>query len=195
MWRSDEELMSSYREGEDEAFELLYHRYEKPIFSFIYRIVMNAADAEDLCQEAFFRVVRGKKKYQATADFKTWLFRIALNLCRDRLRRMKHRLHLSLNAPVMSQDGKDVELQEVISNPSPDPIKCVEAGEMKTFVQQAFASLSGEQRVAVILKEYHDLKFSEIADIMDCPIGTVKSHNHRAHEKLKKILAKYVDKI
>lgn len=195
MLRSDEELMSNYREGEEEAFEILYRRYERPVFSFIYRIVMSAADAEDLCQETFFRVVRGKKKYQVTAKFKTWLFRIALNLCRDRLRRMKYRSHLSLNAPVLAQDGEDVELQEVISNSSPDPIKCVETGEMKTLVQQAFASLPEEQCLVVILKEYNELKFREIADIMDCPIGTVKSHNHRAHEKLKKILAKYIDNV
>ena len=193
MCRSDEELMSSYRDGEGDAFEILYRRYEKPLLAFIYRMVMSAADAEDLCQEAFFRVVRGKKRYEVTAKFKAWLFRIALNLCRDRLRRMKHRSHLSLNGPIRSQDGEDVELQEAISHPSPNPIAYVETGELQTLVQQAIASLPEEQRFVVILREYHELKIPEIADIMNCPIGTVKSHNHRAHEKLKKILAKYID--
>jgi RNA polymerase sigma-70 factor (ECF subfamily) len=156
-------------------------------------MVMSAADAEDLCQETFFRVARGKKKYQVTAKFKTWLFQIALNLCKDRLRRMKHRSHLSLNAPVLFQDDEYIELQEIIPDPLSDPMKYVETGELKTLVQQAIASLPEEQRFVVILKEYHELKFSEIADIMNCPIGTVKSHNYRAHEKLKKILAKYID--
>jgi RNA polymerase sigma-70 factor (ECF subfamily) len=185
--------MLSYRDGDEDAFEMLYRRYEKPLLDFIYRVVMDAVEAEDLCQETFFRVVRGRKKYQATARFKTWLFRIALNLCRDRLRRMKHRSHLSLNAPALFQEDGNVELQELIPDPSSDPTKHAEIGELKAVVQQAIASLSEDQRFVVILKEYHELKFSEIADIMSCPIGTVKSHNHRAHERLRKILEKYID--
>jgi len=89
MRSSDEDLMLRYSNGEEHAFEMLYYKYEKPVFSFVYRIVMNAVDAEDLCQETFFRVAREKKKYKTIGTFKTWLFRIALNLCRDRLRRQK----------------------------------------------------------------------------------------------------------
>jgi len=192
MQRSDEELMLSYRDGDEDAFDMLYQRYEKPLLNFIYRMVMNSADAENLCQETFFRVVRGKRKYQATARFKTWLFRIAINLCRDRLRRMKHWSHLSLNALVASQDDEKIEFQELISDPSSDPEKHVETDELESLVQQAIASLPEEQHLVVILKEYHELKFSEIADLMNCPIGTVKSLNHRAHDKLRKILAKYI---
>lgn len=194
MWRSDEELMLSYRDGDDEAFEILYRRYEKPVLNFIYRLVMSASDVEELCQETFFRVARGKKKYKVTAKFKTWLFQIALNLCRDRLRRMKHRSHLSLNALMLSQDDEYVELQELISHPSSaDPMKQVETGEQKAMVQQAIVSLPEEQRLVVIMREYHGLKFSEIADIMDCPVGTVKSHNYRARAKLKEMLAEYMN--
>ena len=80
MLRSDEELMLSYRDGDERAFEMLYRRYERPLLNFIYRMVMDASDAENLCQEAFFRVMRGRKKYRATAQFKTWLFQIAANL-------------------------------------------------------------------------------------------------------------------
>ena len=194
MWRSDEELMLSYRDGDEEAFEILYRRYEKPVLNFIYRLVMSAGDAEELCQEVFFRVARGKKKYNVTAKFKTWLFQIARNLCRDRLRRMKHRSHLSLNTLMLSQDDDYVEFQELISHPSSvDPMKQVETGERKVMVQQAIASLPEEQRLVVIMREYHGLKFSEIADIMNCPVGTVKSHNYRVHGKLKEILAEYMN--
>lgn len=193
MCRSDEDLMLSCRDGDEGAFEALYRRYEKPIFSFIYRIVMSAADAEDLCQETFFKVVRAKKKYRVSGKFKTWLFRIALNLCHDRLRRMKLRSHLSLDAPMFSQDCQDIQLQKSISDPSSDPVKYVETDEMKTLVQQAFTMLPEKQRTVVVLKEYHALKFSEIADIMNCPVGTVKSLNHRGHQKLMKTLSKYID--
>lgn len=199
MWRFDERfipgerLMLNYRDGDEDAFDTLYRRYRRPLLDFIYRMVMNAADAEDLCQEAFLRVIRGKKKYEATGQFKTWLFQIALNLCRGWLRRMKHRSHLSLNASVLSQDDEEVELQELIPDTSPDPVKCVETNELETIVQQAIASLPEDQRSVVILREYQGLKLSEIAEIMDCPVGTVKSLNHRAHQKLEKILAKYID--
>ena len=199
MWRFDERfipgerLMLNYRDGDEDAFDTLYRRYRRPLLDFIYRMVMNAADAEDLCQEAFLRVIRGKKKYEATAQFKTWLFQIALNLCRGRLRRMKHRSHLSLNASVLSQDDEEVELQELIPDTSPDPVECVETNELETLVQQAITSLPEDQRSVVILREYQGLKLSEIAEIMNCPVGTVKSLNHRAHQKLEKILAKYID--
>jgi len=193
MWRSDEELMLSCRDGDEGAFETLYRRYEKPIFSFIYRIVMSASDAEDLCQETFFKVVRAKKNYQVTGKFKTWLFRIAVNLCRDRIRRMKFRSHLSLDAPMSSQDLEENELHKSISDPSSDPMKYATTDEMKTLVQQAFTTLPEQERTVVILKEYHALKFSEIANIMNCPIGTVKSLNHRGREKLIKILSKYME--
>ncbi len=192
MGRSDEELMLSYRGGDEAAFEMLYCRYEKPLLNFMYRVVMNAVEAENLCQETFFRIVRSKKKYEATAKFKTWLFQIALNLCRDRLRRMKHRSHLSLNTQALSQNDGDIELQDLISDPSSDLEKHIERNELEALVQGAITCLPEEEHLVVVLKEYQGIKFSEIANIMNCPIGTVKSLNHRAHKKLRKILAKYI---
>ena len=193
MWHSDEELMLSCRDGDQDAFEMLYHRYEKPIFSFIYRMVLNVSDAEELCQETFFKIIRAKKKYQASGKFKTWLFSIALNLCHDRLRRMKFRSHLSLNSPMCSKDCEGIQLQKSICDSSPDPVKKLEADEMKILVQRAFTILPEQERTVVILKEYHALKFAEIAEVMNCPIGTVKSLNHRGREKLVKALTKYID--
>lgn len=192
MGRSDEELMLSYRGGDEAAFEMLYRRHEKPLLNFFYRVVMNAVDAENLCQETFFRIVRSKKKYEATAKFKTWLFHIALNLCRDRLRRMKHRSHISLNTQASSQYDGDIELRELISDPSSDLEKHMETEELGALVQGAITSLPEDEHLVVVMKEYQGTKFSEIANIMNCPIGTVKSLNHRAHKKLRKILAKYI---
>jgi RNA polymerase sigma-70 factor (ECF subfamily) len=193
MWRSDEELMSSCRDGDEAAFEILYRRYEKPILSFVYRIMMSAADAEDLCQETFFRVVQAKKKYQVSGQFKTWLFRIALNLCRDRMRRMKFRSHASLDGPVIVQEGQDIQPHDSPCDPSSDPAKRAEAEEMQALVQKAFATLPQDQRTVIVLKEYHALTFSQIAEIMECPIGTAKSLNYRGHQKLLKILSGYID--
>jgi RNA polymerase sigma-70 factor (ECF subfamily) len=193
MWRSDEELMSSCRDGDETAFEILYRRYEKPILFFIYRIVMSAADAEDLCQETFFKVVQAKKTYQVSGKFKTWLFRIALNLCRDRIRRMKFRSHASLDDPVISKEGQDIQPHKGICDSSSDPAKRAEAEEMNALVQKAFATLTENQRTVIVLREYHALTFPEIAEIMECPIGTAKSLNYRGHQKLLEILSGYID--
>ena len=78
---TDEELMLSYKDGDKNAFEMLFRRYEKPVLDFIYRIVIDAPAAESLCQETFYRVVKSKNRYKPTAQFKTWLFQIAHNLC------------------------------------------------------------------------------------------------------------------
>ena len=192
MGRSDEELMLRFRGGDEAAFEMLYRRHEKPLLNFFYRVVMNPVEAENLCQETFFRIVRARKKYEASAKFKTWLFEIALNLCRDRTRRMKHRSHLSLNAQASSQNCGDVKLQEFVSDPSSDVEKNMETEELGALVQGAIKSLPEDEHFIVVLKEYQGMRFSEIANIMNCPIGTVKSLNHRAHKKLRKILAKYI---
>jgi len=189
----EEDLMFRYRNGDENAFEILYRKYEKPVFSFIYRLLMSTVDAEDLCQETFLRLVKEKKKYKVSGNFKTWIFRIALNLCRDRLRRKKFRSHRSIDAPSLSQTGNINEFENSLSDPTPDQIDCMEKNEMKVLIQKAFAKLPEKQRTVIIMKEYQALKFSEIADIMKSPVGTVKSLNHRGRQKLKKILAKHID--
>lgn len=190
--QTDEELMLRYKDGDKDAFEMLYRRYEKPLLDFIYRMVIDSSIAESLCQETFYRVVKSKKKYKATAQFKTWLFQIASNLCRDRLRRMKHRSHLSLNSPVMAQNNGDIKLQDLISDPSPGIVENVESGELETLIKAAIASLPEKEHLVVVLKEYQGMQYSEIAEILNCPIGTLKSHTYRAHQKLNKILSKYI---
>jgi len=191
-WRTDEELMLRYRDGDAAAFETLYRRFEKPLFDFIYRLVPDSTDAESLFQETFFRLVRAKKRYRATAQFKTWLFQIAVNLCRDRMRRMKHRSHLSLNWPIYSRSDGRTDVQDRFPDPSADVDKSVEAGELEAAVKRAVASLPEDEHLVVVLKEYQELKYSEIAEITNQPIGTLRSINHRAHERLRSALAPYL---
>ena len=184
--------MLRYCDGDAAAFETLYGRYEKPLFDFIFRMVPDVAEAEGLFQETYFRLVRAKKKYRATAQFKTWLFQIAMNLCRDRMRRMKHRSHLSLNSPLFSKSDDRAEVQDLVSDPSSPVDKSVEAVELETAVKGAVGSLPEDEHLIVVLREYQGLKYSEIAEIMSRPIGTLKSLNHRAHERLRSALARYL---
>ncbi len=190
--RSDEELMLRYRDGDKAAFETLYGRYERPLFDFIYRMVPNSAETESLFQETFLRLVRGRREYQATAQFKTWLFQIAVNLCRDRSRGLKHRSHLSLNSPLTAQGDSHSELQEVVPDPAPAVDKSVEEGELQSAVKKAVSSLPEDEQLVVVLREYQGMKYSEIAEVMDRPVGTLKSINHRAHERLRNVLARYL---
>jgi RNA polymerase sigma-70 factor (ECF subfamily) len=191
-WQTDEELMLRYRDGDAAAFETLFRRYERPLFDFIYRMAPNAADSESLFQETFLRLVRAKERYRAAAQFKTWLFQIAVNLCRDRARRMKHRSHLSLNDPLFAgHDGRG-DAQGLVPDPSAPVGASVEAGELEAAVQGAVGALPEDERAVVVLKEYHELSYPEIAEILDRPVGTLKSVHHRACEKLRGALAPYL---
>jgi len=106
---------------------------------------------------------------------------------------MKFRSHLSLNSPMFSQDSEEMQLRQSVCDPSPDPTIRAQTDEMNILVRQAFKKLPEQQRTVVILRQYQALKFSEIAEIMNCPLGTVKSLNHRGREKLMKALSKYVE--
>lgn len=191
-FRSDEELMLRYRDGDKASFETLYERYEKPLFDFIYRMVPDSTETESLFQETFLRLVRAARKYRATAQFRTWLFQIAVNLCRDRSRGMKHRSHLSLNSPLTAQGGYSPELQDLLSDPSPAVDRSFEDGELQSAVKEALSALPEDEQLVVVLREYQGMPYSEIAEIMDRPVGTLKFINHRAHERLRHALVRYL---
>lgn len=191
-WPTDEELMLRYRDGDAAAFDTLYRRYERSLFDFIYRMAPNAADSEGLFQETFFRLVRAKSGYRATAQFKTWLFQIAVNLCRDRARRMKHRSHFSLDAPLSaSADGRG-DARDLVPDPAPAVDKSVETGLLEAAVKGAVGSLPEDEHLVVVLREYQGMTYSEIAGIMDRPVGTLKFLHHRACERLRGVLAPYL---
>ena len=195
MHLSDQELMLRYRDGDEAAFGMLYQRYAKPVLNFAYRIVMDAGEAEDLCQETFYRMAKHRKKYKPKGEFRSWLYRIATNLSYDHLRRRKHRKFRFLSQSIEGEnEGESLELQETLVHPGADPETAIEAEEISHRVRQAIASLTDDQRIVVVLKNYEGLKLREIGEIMDCPVGTVKSHEHRANQKLRKLLAGYLGK-
>ncbi|MCZ6678462.1 MAG: sigma-70 family RNA polymerase sigma factor [Candidatus Poribacteria bacterium] len=195
MHPSDQELMLRYRDGDEAAFGMLYQRHVKSILNFIHRVVMDRDEAEDLCQETFYRMAKSRARYQPRAGFGSWLYRIAANLCYDHLRRQKHRTHSSLSAPIEREHaGQTLELQEILAHPDPNPAEAVEAQEISRYVERAIGALTEDQRIVIVLKNYEGLKLREIAAIMDCPVGTVKSHEYRANQKLRKLLAEYLGK-
>jgi RNA polymerase sigma-70 factor (ECF subfamily) len=191
---SDEELMEAYQRGDTRAFERLLKKHRKPVYNFIHRQVANEATAEDLMQEVFLRVVKGAPTYQKQAKFTTWVYTIARNLCVDHGRRAKHRKAASLDQPV----GRDGERErstmgDLVASSAPAVDRQAIGSELAGHLQQAIAALTEEQREVFLMREYLNLPFKEIADIVGCPENTVKSRMRYALDHLRQLLDEYRD--
>jgi RNA polymerase sigma-70 factor (ECF subfamily) len=188
---SDESLMLRYRDGDVRAFELLVTRHRKPVFNFILRFVRDTAQAEDVTQETFLRLVKGADAYERQAKFTTWLYTIARNLCVDAARRGKHRKAASLDAPV-DEEGS-VSLLDLVPDGGAAVDRQAQSRELAVRLRQAIESLPDEQREIFLLREVADLQFNEIAAVVGCPENTVKSRMRYALEKLREALEEYRD--
>jgi RNA polymerase sigma-70 factor (ECF subfamily) len=188
---TDEALMLRYRSGEVRAFEVLLSRHRKPVYNFILRFVAIPAQAEDLLQETFLRVIKGAETYERQAKFTTWLYTIARNLCVDASRRHKHRKAASLDE-AHDEDGGGA-LIDVLPDQGAAVDRRVIGKQAGERIQQAIAALVEEQREVFIMRELLDMPFKEIADIVGCPENTVKSRMRYALEKLRESLDEYRD--
>jgi RNA polymerase sigma-70 factor (ECF subfamily) len=175
---SDEELVEEFQRGDPHAFDVLVARWDRKIQGAIYRIMGPDEDARDLSQETLLKAYRALGTFKKEARFSSWLYQIALNVCRDRMRRRKSRPQVSLD-----------ELMEVgeLAPPSrgPNPLELVQAKDLSRLVAAAVESLPPEQREVVVLKEYQGLTFLEIAQALDVPISTVKTRLYRGLGQLR----------
>jgi len=166
---TDEELVARSMDGDAESFNQLIRRWERPIYALAYRVLGREEDARDVCQDTFLRAFRALGGFRGQAKFSSWLYRIALNLCRDWMRRQRR-------APTV-QMPEDVDVAEFAA--AHGPTESIEAlvarRELGRAVAVAMATLPEEQRTAIVLKEYHGLTFQEIADLQGCPLSTVKT--------------------
>ena len=185
--------MLRYRNGDVRAFEVLVTRHRKPIFNFILRYVRETAQAEDVVQETFLRVIKGAEAWERQAKFTTWLYTIARNLCVDASRRAKHRNAASLDAPTNPADGDSAVLADFISDGKDGAEKNALNQELQVRLKRAIESLPDEQREIFLLREVADLQFNEIAKVVGCPENTVKSRMRYALEKLREALEEYRD--
>ena len=179
---SDEELVARSMGGDLDSFNQLVLRWERPIYALAYRVIGREEDARDVAQETFLRAFRALSGFKGQAKFSSWLYRITLNLCRDWIRRERR-------TPV-AQAPEGVDLIELAgeSEPSESIEDLVSRREVGRAVARAMASLPDEQRTAIILKEYHGLTFQEIADLLDCPLSTVKTRLYQGLTVLRKHL-------
>jgi len=165
----DEELVARSRGGDLDSFNQLVLRWERPIYALAYRVIGREEDARDVAQETFLRAFRALGGFKGQAKFSSWLYRITLNLCRDWIRRERR----SNIAPV--PEGIDLVELAGEATPSETIEELVARKQLGEAVARAMALLPEEQRTAIILKEYHGLTFQEIADLLDCPLSTVKT--------------------
>jgi RNA polymerase sigma-70 factor (ECF subfamily) len=189
---SDESLMLRYRDGDVRAFEVLVTRHRKPLFNFILRFVRDTAQAEDVTQETFLRLVKGADAYERQAKFTTWLYTIARNLCVDASRRGKHRKAASLDAPIGDEDGS-ATLLDLVPDGAAGVDRQAQSRELAVRMRAAIEALPDEQREIFLLREVADLQFNEIAAVIGCPENTVKSRMRYALEKLREALEEYRD--
>lgn len=169
---SDEDLVQALRAGDNDSLGVLVARWERPLFRFAYRLLERRDDARDVCQETFLRILDKSDRFREGARFSTWMYQIALNLCRDHLRRKRRWGALVRSAGDSSPDASD-RLESIPG--SEDPALDLESSERREALTRALEDIPSEQREVLILKEFEGLKFREIAVILGCPESTVKS--------------------
>jgi len=184
MTLTDEELVSRSMGGDTDSFNQLILRWERPIYALAYRVIGREEDARDVCQDTFLRAYRALPGFKGQAKFSSWLYRIALNLCRDWIRKQRR-------APVL-QMPEGVDPLELASERGPaESIETLVARrELSSVVEEAMVLLPEEQRTAIILKEYHGMTFQEIADLQGCPLSTVKTRLYQGLTVLRRHLEK-----
>ena len=179
---SDEQLVALTVKGDVSAFNEIVARWESRLYSFVYRYLGDPEDAKDITQESFVRAYSHLDGFRGQSKFSSWLYQIALNLCRSKLRRQKARPTVSID------DREDENPLWAVADERPTPADTTLEQERAVAVREALARLPEAQRTVIILKEYNGLKFREIAEILDTPESTVKSRLYHGLEALAKAL-------
>jgi RNA polymerase sigma-70 factor, ECF subfamily len=185
--QTDEALMAQAAEGHSEAFETLMTRYERPLVTFCYSFLRDQEAAEDLTQETFLRVYRNAARFRPMAKFTTWLYRIALNLCINESKKRKLRYTVPLDGPAgLDPDG--TRIVERIASNAAMPLNEAERHEANMLVRRALGYLPEEQRLTLVMVEYHGMSYGEIAEIMEVTVSAIKMRVKRSRYTLREML-------
>jgi RNA polymerase sigma-70 factor (ECF subfamily) len=190
---SDQEVVALARAGREVAYRELLHRYERPVFSLVYRMVRDRETAEDLAQETFVKVLNALDSYRPEYRFSSWIFKIANNAAIDHLRRRELNT-LSLDGAPGAVTPSEVEATALqAADHSPSPLAELESRELGTAIEQAVAKLRPDYRACILLRHVEGRAYEEIAETLDLPLGTVKTYIHRARLELRDHLAHLKD--
>jgi RNA polymerase sigma-70 factor (ECF subfamily) len=186
---TDQQLVVRVQKGDSRAFDLLVLKYQHKLFSLIGRYVHDADEVQDVAQEAFIKAYRALPKFRGDSQFYTWLYRIAVNTAKN------HLVSRSRRPP-----GSDVEVEDAEYYAGGAALRDIETpenalfgAELKQVVEDAIRDLPDDLRSAVTLREFDGLSYEDIAEIMDCPVGTVRSRIFRAREAIDTKVREQVD--
>jgi RNA polymerase sigma-70 factor, ECF subfamily len=185
---TDQEVVELARKGREPAYRELIGRYQRPVFSLIYRMVRDREKAEDLTQETFIKVLNAIERYDPSYKFSSWIFKIAHNTSLDHLRK-KEPETLSLEGSPHARTDAEIEASTITPESNKEnPEEYTANRELGSEIDRAIARLRPEYRTAIVLCHVEGRAYEEIAEIMDVPLGTVKTYIHRARNDLKKQL-------
>ncbi len=179
---TDEQLIARFQLGDVQAFDILVRRYKDQLLNFIYRFVGNRSDAEDIVQETFLRVYKNKHYYKEIAKFSTWVYTIAGNLAKTELRRRKRHKIFSVSNFVNEERDYDIPDREH------SPERKVDSSIQENIIQKAIGKLPTKFKEVIILRDIQGFAYEEISQILNIPLGTVKSRVNRGRLKLQEDL-------
>jgi RNA polymerase sigma-70 factor (ECF subfamily) len=186
---TDQELVRRVQAGDQTAFNLLVLKYQHRVLKLVGRFVNDAAEAEDVAQEAFLKAYRALASFRGDSAFYTWLYRIAINTAKNALVSQRRRpVDFDLDLQDPDQYDRQAKLKEA---DTPEGVLLTD--EIRAVVEEAMEQLPEDLRTAIVLRELEGLSYEEIAEAMDCPVGTVRSRIFRAREAIDKKLKPLLD--
>jgi RNA polymerase sigma-70 factor, ECF subfamily len=184
----DADVVALAQQGREYAFRELLRRYERAVFSLIFRMVRDRELAEDLAQETFVKVLNHIDRYRAEFKFSSWLFTIANNITIDHLRK-KQLDTVSIDGSRFAATAAEAESTSIsVASDDESPLEELESRELGSAIERAIAKLRPEYRACIMLRHVEDRSYEEIAATLDLPLGTVKTYIHRARHELRKAL-------
>jgi RNA polymerase sigma-70 factor (ECF subfamily) len=184
----DADVVALAQQGRESAYRELIRRYERPVFSLVFRMVRDRTMAEDLAQETFIKVLNNIDRYVPEFKFSSWLFKIANNLAIDHLRRRQLPTISMHGAPDATTASRIEATAFDVASDGESALDELEARELGTAIEKAIASLRPEYRSCIMLRHVEGRSYEEIAATLDLPLGTVKTYIHRARHELRKAL-------
>jgi RNA polymerase sigma-70 factor (ECF subfamily) len=184
----DADVARLAQQGREAAFRELVRRYERPVFSLVFRMVRDSATAEDLAQDTFIKVLNHIDKYRPEFKFSSWLFKIANNVAIDHLRRRQLDT-ISMDGSPNAATASDIEATSFdIADRAESALDQMEAKELGSAIERAIGALRPEYRSCIMLRHVEGRSYEEIAATLDLPLGTVKTYIHRARHQLREAL-------
>ena len=184
----DADVVRLAQRGREHAFREIVRRYERPVFSMIFRMVRDSATAEDLSQDTFVKVLNHIDKYRPEFKLSSWLFKIANNVAIDHLRRRQLDT-VSIDGSPHASSAQDIEATSFdVASGGESALEAMESKELGTAIERAIAGLRPEYRSCILLRHVEGRSYEEIAATLDLPLGTVKTYIHRARHQLREAL-------